>query len=210
MQQLIGKRLNGECWAPDRPEIIYKGTLQIEENHEGKLTLRGTELHLSSLPSGPGPRCFFGCLTAHYTYDVTLFRARMERGPGQSIPPDPDREAEAVFTTSNILVGGHVPSEDEAFVQGALLNLTGLEEWCNATGFSGTIKRPILADFAVETINVSFQAGASPYYDVGDGQRLRFLSQYKGPYSFEDRKHVTLEERNTIELSFPEGLRSSN
>jgi hypothetical protein len=75
MQQLIGKRLDGEWWAPDRLEIIYKGALQIEENHEGKLTLRGTELHLSSLPSGPGPRCFLGRLTAHYTYDVTLFHA---------------------------------------------------------------------------------------------------------------------------------------
>jgi hypothetical protein len=192
MQELRGKRLEGEWWTPDRPEIIYKGPLQIDEDNDARVTLRGT-----SLAEVPAQSCFFGRLTAHYSYDVTLFRTLLESGPKPSVA----HEIEAVFYANSIVVGGHVSGEDEPLVGGALLNLTGLEEWCDATGFTGNIQLPD------RKINVSFQPGASPYYDVGEGRRLRFLSQYRGgPPSGFDRKHVTLRERNTIELSFPEKI----
>lgn len=205
MKELIGKPLDGAWWAPDRPDIVYKGILQIEEDHTGRLTLRGSELHLSSLPIGPRPTCFFGRLIAHYTYEVTLLRVGVERGPAPRSVPDPNCQTEAVFYTNVILVAGHVPSEDEQFIPGALLNVTGLEEWCDATGFSW-VQRPNLAGYAAKMVCVSFQDSASPYYELGDGHRLRLLSQFKGPYSFEGRKQVNLTKSNTIELSFPEYL----
>jgi len=206
MEEFRGKPLDGEWWEPDRPGAVYKGTLQIEEDQHGKLTLRGTERHLSSLPVHPAPRCFFGQLTSRYTYDVTLLSAGMERGPTTATPADPQRETESEFYTNIIVLGGHVAREDEPFISGALLNLTGLEEWCDATGFSGQHQHRDPRELATETVNVSFQASTSPHYNLGSDRLLRFLSQYRGPRFFGRQKQVALKERNTIELVFADTL----
>ena len=57
-------------------------------------------------------------------------------------------------------------------------------------------------ELATEIVNVSFKASASPYYDLGDGRLLRFLSQYTGPHVFSGTKNIALAQRNSIELVF--------
>jgi hypothetical protein len=84
------------------------------------------------------------------------------------------------------------------------LNLTGLGAWCDVTGFTGQHQNPTPNNVASGTLAVSFQERATPFYDVGAGRTLRFLSEYAGPRRFDNAKQVILKERNTIEL----GLRN--
>jgi len=133
---------------------------------------------------------------------VTLFNALLKRGPGRTAPGDLDRETDAEFYTNNILIGDHVESEERPFLNGALLHLTGLEEWWDTTGFSGKLEHKTPGELATETVDISFKASASPHYDLGDGRLLRFLTEYRGPFVFGHRKNVVLAERNTIELVF--------
>jgi hypothetical protein len=53
---------------------------------------------------------------------------------------------------------------------------------------------------------VTFQEQATPAYDVGDGRTVRLLSEYTGRRYFERSKHVTLREKNTLEIKFAEPL----
>jgi hypothetical protein len=59
---------------------------------------------------------------------------------------------------------------------------------------------------ATETVNLVFKGSASQHYDVGDGRLLRILSKYSGPFLFDRAKHVTVKEKNTIELVFSNSL----
>jgi hypothetical protein len=202
MESFQGKPLAGNWWEAARPDVHYDGTLLLDEDHRGTLTLRGVVSQLKSLSCGPEPRTFFGRLKNQYAYDVTLFNAGPMRGPSQTAPSEPGRETDAEFYTNNILIGCHVEGENKPFLNGALVHLTGLEEWCDATGFSGAIEHGAPGELATETVNVSFQASASPHYDLGNGRLLRFLSRYSGQSIPAHRKHVTMSERNTIELVF--------
>lgn len=93
-------------------------------------------------------------------------------------------------------------SEDDPLLSGALLRLTGLEEWCDASGFSGKIEHKAPGELASEIVNVSFEASATPQYDVGDGRLFRFLSEYAGPRDFKDTKKLVLSQQHSIELIF--------
>lgn len=202
MKDFIGKPLDGEWWAVDEPDHRYKGVLLLDERHHGTLTLRGSEDHLAALMD-PHPRTFFGRFEIQHTYEVSLFNVGLTRGPSRTYPKEPNRETSAELYTNNILIGCHIESEERRFLNGALLNLTGLEEWCDATGFSGKFHP---GELAGESVDVSFKATASPHYELGKGRLIRFLSQYRGPVTFDGRKALTLTERNTIELVFADAI----
>src|SRR5208282_1148551 len=107
----------------------------------GALTLRGTEDQLASLTIGNVQQTFFGRLEHEYPSEVSLFDVGLRRGPSQTYPEKPDRETHAELFTNRILISGHVESQEKPFLNRALVQLTGLEEWCDATGFSGSLKQ---------------------------------------------------------------------
>lgn len=205
MENFRGKSLDGEWWEKDQPTRRHKGVLNLDEEHHGTLTLRGTEGHLASLSPGNVQVTLFGRLENQYTYEATLFSPVMVRGPGSSFN-QPDRETDAVYRTNNILIGGHVESEDAPFLNGAHLHLTGLEEWCDTSGFAGTYEHGLPNELATETAAISFQARATPHFDLGDGKLIRFLSQYRGPVVFQHLKKIEIRELNTIEIIFSQAL----
>lgn len=202
MERFRGKSLDGEWWLAEWPDDHFKGILQIDEGHRGTLTLRGSESQLTSLPCDHESRTFFGQIENEYIYEVSLFNTGLVRGPSVVFPKQPGRETTAEFYTNNILIGDHVTNEMHPFLNGVLLHLTGLEEWCHPSGFSGKIDHGAPGELATEIVNVSFEASASPYYDLGDGRLLRFLSQYTGPHVFSGTKNIALAQRNSIELVF--------
>jgi hypothetical protein len=206
MQEFREKSLRGVWWEPASPDKKYKGTLLLDDRNHGVLTLRGTERELASLPISAMRRTFFGRTEGRYIYEASIFNSGMESGPSRSATGDGDRETTAEYYTNEILIGSHVESIDDPFVNGVLLNLTGLAEWCDATSFSGRVELPTLNELATETVNLVFKGSASQHYDVGDGRLLRILSQYSGPFLFDRAKHVTVKEKNTIELVFSNSL----
>ena len=145
-------------------------------------------------------------MTDKYPYEVTLFDTFVTRGPSRTLPVSPEKETDALLVTNNILIGGHVRREDDTFIDGTILNLTGLDVWCDATGFSGrhSILNPDQP--ASGKLTVTFQESSSPLYDLGKGRTLRLLSELAGRRYFENSKQVTLKEKNTIELLFPKAL----
>jgi hypothetical protein len=145
----------------------------------------------------------FGELDDHY--EVTLYDVGMIRGPSVTAPKVPEKSTHAEYFTNNVLVGKHVESEGQKFLNGAIIHLTGLEEWCDASGFRGGIGQRS-NEIATEFVKLDFHASASAHYKVGDGKRLRFLSEYRGPYSFSDRKSFHISERNSIELLVSEPI----
>ncbi|MGA2733922.1 MAG: HEPN domain-containing protein [Syntrophobacteraceae bacterium] len=202
MGEFTGKPLIGEWWEPNQPTKIFKGQLYLAEDNHGTLTLMGTSKVLSGLwPSWREKRTIFGKLKNQYPYNVTLFNAGLMRGPGQS--SDENYETEAVFFTNEILIGMHVASKEESIVHGARIGITGLDEWYDKTGFSGTVALgPI--PFGVESVNLMYKAIKSPFYKVGPTSTLRFCSRYSGPLFFENTntKKFKMEEKTFIELNF--------
>jgi hypothetical protein len=190
--------------ASRKDEQCLQGTSYNFEDNSGRLVLNGTEEHLASLPTGETQPTFFGRLEADYTYDVTLFDVALRRGPGRTYPKDPLKETSAEFVTNAFFVSGHVENQDEAVFDGAIVKLTGLDEWCDATGFSGRHQNATASELASGSLTVAFQERATPAYDLGNGSTLRVLSEYAGPRHFENSKQVTLKERNTLELIFPD------
>jgi hypothetical protein len=119
MENFRGQPLDGEWWAAKRPNDHYKGVLLLDEEHNGSLTLRGTEDQLASLPIGPVQQTFFGRLENKYPYEVSLFNVGLRRGPSQTFPKKLDQETNAEFFTNKILIGGYVESEEKPFLNGA-------------------------------------------------------------------------------------------
>ncbi|EIG59000.1 hypothetical protein Bra1253DRAFT_03720 [Bradyrhizobium sp. WSM1253] len=206
MDEFRNKPLAGAWWLPGKPDVIFKGRLTIGDDNNGRLVLSGTQEHLAKLPTGATPPTFFGRLEADYSYDVTLFDVALRRGPSHSYPKAPLTETIAEFVTHTLLVGGHLASQDEALFDGTIFKLTGLDEWCDATGFAGRHENTTPNELATGSLTVAFQERATPRYDLGNGTTLRLLSEYAGPRQFENSKQVTLRERNTIELVFPVAL----
>jgi len=206
MDEFRNKPLAGAWWLPGKPEDIFKGRLAIGDDNNGRLVLNGTQEHLAKLPTGETQPTFFGRLEADYSYDVTLFDVALRRGPSHSYPKDPLNETIAEYATHTLLVGGHISSQDEALFDCTIFKLTGLDEWCDATGFTGRHENATPNELATGSLTVAFQERATPRYDLGNGSTLRFLSEYAGPRQFENSKQGTLKERNTIELVFPAAL----
>lgn len=202
MENFRNKSLDGEWWLPDAPEHRYRATLKIDDRHHGELIFRGSEEHLASLPHGGHRHNFYGVLDNGYSYEVSLFNVGMKQGPSSTFPKQPGKETTAEFYTNNVLIGGHIASEDEPFLNGALVLLTGLDEWCDKSGFSGSVKRDPEEDIATETVEVTFKASSTPHYDVGDGRLIRFISEYRGPLMFDHRQSLELKQRNSINLTF--------
>jgi ApeA-like protein len=167
------------------------------------LVLNGTEEQLAKLPTGETKPTFFGRLMADYTYDATLFDVVLRKGPSQTHPRDPSKETSAEFVTNTVLISEHVASQDMALFNGAIVKLTGLDEWCDVTGFSGRHENATPNELASGSLTVAFRERATPRYDLGNRTTLRFLSEYAGPRRFENLKQVSLKERNTLELIFP-------
>jgi hypothetical protein len=206
MQEFRGKTLEGEWWLPGNPDVVFKGLLTINDEDEGTLVFRGTEDHLARLREGEKQPTFFGRLAAKYPYDVTLFDTVLKRGAGRTLPKSINNETEAVFLTNSILISDHIESQNDTAFNGATINLTGLNAWCNLTGFSGRHKNPTPQKLASGRLNISYRERSTKSYDLGSGRTIRFLSQYAGPFYFEHLKQVTLKEKNTIEIIFAEDL----
>jgi len=206
MDNFRSKSMDGEWWLPDAPQHRYRATLKIDDRHHGELVFRGTEEHLSSLPHAWQRQTFYGVLDNGYDYEVSLFNVGMKKGPSSTFPKQPGRETTAEFFTNNILVGGHISDEDQPFLHGALVLLTGLDEWCDKSGFSGSVKRDPSEDIATETVEIAFKASSTPHYDVGDGRLIRFLSEYRGPLMFDYRQSFELRQRNSVNLTFAKAI----
>jgi ApeA N-terminal domain 1 len=203
MDEFRNKPLEGTWWLPEKPSDVFRGRLTVGDDNNGRLVLNGTEEQLAKLPTGETKPTFFGRLTADYTYDATLFDVVLRKGPSQTHPRDPSKETSAEFVTNTVLISEHVPSQEMALFNGAIVKLTGLDEWCDVTGFSGRHENATPNELASGSLTVAFRERATPRYDLGNRTTLRFLSEYAGPRRFENSKQVTLKERNTLELIFP-------
>ena len=210
MKELKSSPQHGRWWDIAKPEKSFAGVLQIDNDNSGELVIRGKESDLPLLDRPPAPTTILGRLTSEPMRDISVFDARHKRGPSSTHPPEPERETEVAFSASHILVGAHVDTVEEPFINRMRFSLTGLEEWCNTTGFSGKHEIPQrrLAspedECELDTVQVSFQSSATDYFDIGGGKRLRYLSLYRGPGYFDRDKQVALTERNKIEIVFPE------
>jgi hypothetical protein len=199
MDELRGKPLPGEWWEPELPTDVFEGILQIQENDHGTLTIKGSEKRLLKFVR-PGTRAIFGRLTGNYCNDVTLFTVGMITSP-TGFTNYGERKTDIEFFTNIILVGAHAASQDDPIVSSALLRVTGLEEWCDTTGFSGQMDAPSAMQGA-ERVDVSYTASSSIPYAIGSGKSLRLISHYKGPMSFYKPKRVSMSEEDIIELCF--------
>ena len=204
MDQFRQRPLDGVWWLPEASENTFNGQLTINESNDGLLTLYGSEELLAALPTSAVRPTFFGKIYSQYPYAVTLFDVVLQRGPTNTYPKGPDKSTNADFITNAIVIGGHVASQDLVSFNGAIVKLTGLDTWCDLTGFSGHLENPTPAQHPSRRLTVTFDEGATPYYDVGSGRTLRFLSQYFGPWSIERSKHVVLEESNFLESRLSE------
>ncbi|HZL59175.1 MAG TPA: HEPN domain-containing protein [Stellaceae bacterium] len=204
MAEFAGKTLEGKWWRPDSPDDAFDGVLQLEEDFAGSLTIKGlaSKLFAFRLPSS---RTLFGRMRGHYQYDVTLFRTGMMRGPAIGSSSGGDHDSEMQLFTNTILVGGHIDSEDEHVVSAALVRATGLDEWCDGSGFEGQMEMPS-ASFGTERVNLSYQGSASEFYPTGAGNALRLVSHYRGPMFFHGPKDVIMREEDLIELRFDNDL----
>jgi ApeA N-terminal domain 1 len=203
VDQLRGNPLQGEWWEPELPSDKFKGTLQIEENDHGTLTIRGSEKRLLKFVR-PGTRTIFGRLTNHSRCDVTLFTVGMITSL-TGFTDYGERETDIEFFTNIILVGFHAASQDDPIVSRVLLRVTGLEEWCDTTGFSGQLDLSNAMQGA-KRVDVSYAGSSSIPYSIGSGKSLRLLSHYKGPMSFHRPKRISMSEENIIELCFENRL----
>jgi hypothetical protein len=79
---------------------------------------------------------------------------------------------------------------------------TGLSEWCSTIGITGARNINQSGELATESVNIAFQATSTPFYEIGTGKQLRFLSQYSGPNVFGDSKTVSFKEYNSIQFNF--------
>jgi hypothetical protein len=201
---------HGRWWDITKPEKRFAGVLQLDDDNSGKLVIRGKESDLPLFDRPPNPSTILGRLTSEPMHDISVLGAHHKRGPTSTYPPNPERETEVAFSASCILFGVHVDTVEKPFINRMRFSLTGLEEWCNTTGFSGKHEIPqhqssLLEDEReLDSVQVFFRSSATDYFDIGGGKRLRFLSLYRGPDNFDREKKVTLTERNRIEIIFPE------
>jgi hypothetical protein len=203
MDQIRGKVLRGEWWEPDHPSEVFKGSLKIEENNHGELTIRESEKRLRRFIQ-PGTRTMFGRLTSDARCEVTLFSVGMITSSG-GFTDYGERDTDIEFYTNIILLGGHVASQDERFIKAALFRTTGLGEWCDTTGFSG--QADVLgATYGTERVDVSYRASAGTPYPVGPGKTFRLISHYRGPIFFDRSKRIVMNEENIVELRFEQAL----
>jgi hypothetical protein len=155
----------------------------------------------------PDPTTMWGQLTSEPMLDISVFQARTKRGPTQTHPLKKERETEVAYSASYVLVGAHVETVNDPLLDRVVFGLSNLEDWCNTTGFTGKVERPVFRpskDAPVEaSVELSFQDSATHVFDIGGGRRLRFLSLYRGPEYFDREKQVELRERNRIEIVFP-------
>jgi hypothetical protein len=199
----------GRWWDIKQPRSKFNGALQIGDDNLEELVIRGKESRFMLLDHPPDPTTMWGKLTSGPMTDISIFQARSTRAPTKTYPPKEERETEVAFSASHILVGAHVKTVDDPFIDRVLFGLSGLEEWCNATGFSGRIVRRSSQPRASRgkpadtSVNVSFQTSVTRFFNIGGGRRLRFLSLYRGLKHFDREKQVELKERNRIEIVFP-------
>ena len=210
MTELKSIPQHGRCGTSRSLEKCFAGVLQLDDDNSGELVIRGKESDLPLFDRPPNPSTILGRLTSEPMDDISVLGARRKRGPTSTYPPNPERETEVAFSARYILVGAHVDTVEKPFINRLRFSLTGLEEWCNTTGFSGKHEIPehqfaLLEDEReLDTVQVSFRSSATGYFDIGCGKRLRFLSLYRGPDYFDREKQVTLTERNRVEIVFPE------
>ena len=141
------------------------------------------------------------------------FRRATQTRPSQDTSAEErERETEVAYSTSYVIIGAHVETSN-AFIDRVVFGLTGLEEWCNATGFSGEVKRPQVRSrspkgkLAEVLVKISFRSSSTRFFNIGRGRRLRFLSLYRGPDYFDREKQFELKGgRNKIEIVFSNRL----
>ena len=205
MQKNNVDALDGNWWEPSLPDRVYKGTLFLNENNNGKLILKDTEENLTHLPQNRHPRLFYGNLTHNNNEKISLFNTFISKSPATTSPKKTGLKTSAEYITNTILFGEHIISENQNFINGAILDLTGLDEWCNGTSIHVESKITFTDKINTEHINVSFNPSSSCYYDLGNGCLIRINSEFDGPAPH-NSKNVTLRERNTFELKFANSM----
>ncbi len=213
MDDFLDKPRYGKWWYCGHPEVSFGGALQMADDDTPELVIYGKQSALPLFDRPSEPTTLFGRLTTEATMrEISILGAHCKRGPRSTSPPDPDRETEVAFRASDVLIGAHIDSEDCPCADRMIFNLTGLDEWCTTTGFSGkhdfkfrTPETPKDA-LAQQSVNLSFQSSYTPYFDIGGGRQLRIHSRYRGPSQFGHDKQVTLAEMNKIEIVFPERI----
>jgi ApeA-like protein/HEPN superfamily Apea-like protein len=210
MEDLKNSPRYGQWWYRERPAQSFSGMLKMADDDLPELVIRGKQSALPLMDRQPPPTTLFGRFTTEASMrEVSILEAWNRRGPHGTSPPHAERETEVAFFGSHILIGAHVDTVKRRFIDRAIFGLTGLEEWCDTTGFFGKHRysppKPRARKDAVtiHSVRVLFRSSASPYFDIGGGQQLRFLSGYDGPGDFEREKQVVLNERNRIEIVFP-------
>lgn len=199
---------HGRWWDIKDPEKKFNGTLKLGEDDIGELIIRGKEHDLRRVEGAIDPTIILGHLTSEPMLEISVLGPRRTRGPTTTHPPNEERETEIAYLASFILSGGHLKAVDEPFIDRVVFGLTGLEEWCNTTGFSGNFKRsqvpprPPKGKLADESVDVFFQNSSTEFFNIGHGRRLRFLSLYSGPEHFNREKVIELKEKTKIEIAF--------
>jgi ApeA N-terminal domain 1 len=211
MDDFLCKPHYGRWWYSGHPEVSFSGALQMSDDDTPELVIHGKQSALPLIDRPPEPTTIFGRLTTEATMrDISILGAQPKRGPTSTSPPDPERETEVAFRASDILIGAHIESEERPCADRMIFNLTGLEEWCTTTGFSGKYDHGLWTPdtpkdaLAAQSANLSFKSSATPYFDIGGGRQMRFHSRYRGPSHFGYDKQITLAEKNKIEIVFPE------
>ncbi|MEH2561813.1 HEPN domain-containing protein [Bradyrhizobium sp. AZCC 2289] len=200
---------HGRWWDINEPKKKFNGTLKVDEDDCAELVIRGKESNFVLSDRPADLTTLWGHLTSEPMRSVSVFGARPTRGPSKTYPPKKERETEVAFSASYVLSGAHVETLKDPFIDRVLFGLSGLEEWCNAAGFSGKVDRPQVSppppkgNLASVSVNISFQASSTPFFDIGGGRRLRLLSLYRGPEYFGHEKQFELKEKNKIEIVFP-------
>jgi hypothetical protein len=205
---------HGYWWDTKGRKKKFSGTLKIGEDDLGELVIRGKESDFNLFDHAVEPTTIWGVLTSDPMLKISILGARRKRGPVKTHPPKKqrERETEVAYSASYIIIGAHVETSDDPFIDRVVFGLTGLEEWCNATGFSGKVERsqvqsrPPKGKLAEVFVNIFFQSSSTRFFNIGRGRRLRFLSRYRGPDYFDREKQFELKERNEIEIVFSNRL----
>jgi hypothetical protein len=186
--------LKGEFWLPREPTKKWLGTLEFKSGYHGELDLQQIEGSLSD----PGFQLpvLHGSLTSHYGYAVTLYNVIIVGKQRYLDRPDYDLLS---CVTNHVLFGGNYGPETDPNIYGIQLQLSGLANWCDSSGFGGEAMSPTPTEFAAE---LSYRPKPSIEIELPRGKRLGFSTSFSGPMLFKDLKRVSLAERDFIELLF--------
>lgn len=205
LQHFINNPIEGTWWRPEEPEVKFEGTLELDSSLHGTLKLKG-------------PRKWFGPLMGkalqglQYTLlgfsnrgrrEWSLFDCGISQGPPNG--RDPGEVVEATFYTNDIFIGDHIESKDVKIAAGLWLELTGLEIWCDDTGF--TPKGDGEGNnIRLDGVALDYRNNYSNWIDLDKKTKLRMATVYRGPIGFLCSKTSELRVVDAFDLQFGEPI----